>query len=165
MVTFTATKTEFWFGISTAAILSTDPPPCGFARSRNATVPTARAPTARTMPTIFAGGRLRVAVPNSSPIFIAGPGPRSMAGSGMGSGVASGVSFGSGPGAAAGGRGDAFSGMVASLIPILYRLPQAAYLRIARDRCGTQITLPGWYGASYPAGSLVQFARESLYLF
>src|SRR6476620_8618284 len=81
------------------------------------------AATARTMPTIFAGGRLRLAVPNSSAILIPGPGPRSMPGWASGSELASAVRFGSGLDAPAGGRVFASSGMVASLRSILYRLP------------------------------------------
>src|SRR5437899_7887088 len=68
MVTFTATRTAFWLGISTAEILSIDPPPCGLARCTKAKTATMAAITANTIPTTLAGGKLRLAVPNSSPI-------------------------------------------------------------------------------------------------
>src|SRR2546425_12357428 len=49
-------------------MLSIDPPPCGLARCTNAKTATTTAATPSTMVTIFAGGKLRLAVPNSSPI-------------------------------------------------------------------------------------------------
>src|ERR1700730_2777699 len=68
------------------------------------------AAAAKTRATIFVGGRLRLAVPNSSLMLIPGPGPRSMPRTGAGSRV----------GLVGGGDGGVSSGIVASHALILY---------------------------------------------
>src|ERR1700733_7064403 len=68
-----ATRTAFWLGISTAVTTSSDPAPCGLARWKNDTMA-----TMMSIPTVvrrsgLTGGRLRLAVPNSSAMLIVGP--------------------------------------------------------------------------------------------
>src|ERR1039457_1389543 len=69
-----ATKAEFWFGIATAFTLSSDPPPCGVARWKNAAMPAMTSTPAVASSRTFTGGRLRLAVPNSSAMWMVGPG-------------------------------------------------------------------------------------------
>src|ERR1700685_405914 len=97
-----ATKDAFWAGISTAVTLSSDPAPCGLARCRNEMTPTMRSTPAKAISRTFTGGRLRLAVPNSSAMWIVGPrwaGGVVLAvvpgvdGTGAGVGVWSGIAF------------------------------------------------------------------------
>src|SRR5271163_2920101 len=68
-----ATSDAFCPGSSTAVTASSDPAPCGLARWKNDTMT-----TMMSIPTVVSnsgltGGRLRLAVPNSSAILIVGP--------------------------------------------------------------------------------------------
>src|ERR1700688_1380064 len=69
-----ATRTEFWPGRSTAVTLSSDPAPCGLARWKNDAIPAMRRIPAVDITRILTGGRLRFAVPNSSAMWMVGPG-------------------------------------------------------------------------------------------
>src|SRR5437899_13066905 len=60
-------------GISMAVALSSEPAPWGVARFKNDAIATTTSTPAIAMSTIFAGGRLRLAVPNSSAMLIVGP--------------------------------------------------------------------------------------------
>src|SRR5229473_7250254 len=68
-----ATRTAFCPGRSTAVTLSIDPAPCGLARWKNDAMPTRMSIPAVAMRRILTGGRLRLAVPNSSPMSMVGP--------------------------------------------------------------------------------------------
>src|SRR5258708_31089330 len=67
-----ATRVAFWPGISTAAMLSSEPEPCGLARWRDEIPATATSTPSRVIKTVAAGGRLRLAVPNSSAMLVGG---------------------------------------------------------------------------------------------
>src|SRR5205807_10084489 len=83
-------------GMSMAATLSREPAPCGVARfTKDAIATTTRTP-AMAMSTIFAGGRLRLAVPNSSAMLMVGP-----------DGAGGGAALGAGLAAPAGGGAEA----------------------------------------------------------
>src|ERR1035438_9062356 len=73
-----AASTMPWLGTSAAATKSTEPAPWGLARPWKATIATAMATAAMQIRTMPAGGRLRLAVPNSSPMW------NSVTGSGAG---------------------------------------------------------------------------------
>src|SRR5258707_7255542 len=99
-----ATNTEFCPGSSTAVTLASEPAPCGLARWKDDAMPTMTRIPAVAIRRIFTGGRLRLAVPNSSPMLIVGPdcaaggvgsaGPLGVTGaSGAGFGMGSGISF------------------------------------------------------------------------
>ena len=60
-------------GSSTAVTVSSDPAPCGLARWKNDMTATMMSITAPISNSGFAGGRLRLAVPNSSAMLIVGP--------------------------------------------------------------------------------------------
>src|SRR5437870_7709504 len=60
-------------GISMATTLSREPAPWGVARFKNDAIATTTSTPAMAMSTIFAGGRLRLAVPNSSAMLMVGP--------------------------------------------------------------------------------------------
>src|ERR1700730_6387575 len=68
-----ATRVAFWPGISTAAMLSSEPEPCGLARWKNEIPATTTSTPRRVIKTVAAGGRLRLAVPNSSAMLMVGP--------------------------------------------------------------------------------------------
>src|ERR1017187_198885 len=68
-----ATNDAVWLGICTAVTLSSDPAPCGLARWRNATTPATTSTPASAISKTLTGGRLRLAVPNSSPMWMVGP--------------------------------------------------------------------------------------------
>src|ERR1700730_8019 len=68
-----ATKAAFWPGIAAAVTLSSDPEPCGAARWKNAAMPAMMSTPAVASSRTLTGGRLRLAVPNSSPMLMVGP--------------------------------------------------------------------------------------------
>src|SRR5271154_922291 len=93
-----ATRAALWPGICTAFTPSSDPAPCGLARCRNDTMPAMTSTPARVSSRILTGGRLRLAVPNSSPMRMVGPrcgagGVRAAGAPGVGciAGVSSGI--------------------------------------------------------------------------
>src|SRR5271166_5084446 len=94
-----AARTAFWLGIATAATLSSDPAPCGLARWKNAATPATMSTPAVASRRTLTGGRLRLAVPNSSPMLMVGPG-----GIAGGVGDASGLEVAGGIGAGMGTR-------------------------------------------------------------
>src|SRR5580704_13858072 len=96
-VKVSATSEAFWLGISAAATLSSDPAPCGLARWTKATTARSTSTPPMAINKSLAGVRLRLAVPNSSPMLIVGP--RWAAGAGVaatGGGTGAGVGIGSG---------------------------------------------------------------------
>src|ERR1039458_2086718 len=64
-----ATSTMLWLGTSAPATKSIAPAPWGLARPWKAMMATTMATAAMQIRTIPAGGRLRLAVPNSSPMW------------------------------------------------------------------------------------------------
>src|ERR1700736_1783171 len=86
-VKVSATRVALCPGMSTAATWSREPEAWGRARWRNDTMPTTKSTAAMARSTIFAGGRFRFAVPNSSAMLIVGP-DGTLGGGVLGPGVA-----------------------------------------------------------------------------
>src|SRR5271163_1253169 len=68
-----ATSDAFCPGSSTAVTASSDPAPCGLARWKNDTMATMMSIPAVVSNNGLIGGKLRLAVPNSSAMLIVGP--------------------------------------------------------------------------------------------